>query len=64
MFIYFQGLRTTLAILDEELPRTGGSVSNRQELMHRLHVEQLVKKNKVRSKIRSSTSVCMHFTGF
>lgn len=41
-----KGLRTTLAILDEEMPRTEGSVSNRQELIHRLHVEQLVKRNK------------------
>lgn len=46
---YFQGLRTTLTFLDEEMPRTENSVSNRQDLMNRLHVEHLVKRNKVGS---------------
>ena len=50
--IYFQGLRTTLTFLDEEMPRTENSISNRQDLMNRLHVEHLVKRNKVGSGVR------------
>ncbi len=46
----FQGLRDTLATIDDEMPRSPDSISNRQQLMKTLHIEKLVRKNKVSDK--------------
>ncbi len=47
IYTYFQGLKDTLASMDIELPREPDSISNRQQLLKALHIEKLVKKNKV-----------------
>ncbi|KAL4222611.1 hypothetical protein ACF0H5_018652 [Mactra antiquata] len=44
-----KGLKTTLQVLDEELPRGDDSVSNRQQLVKELHIEKIMKKNKEQS---------------
>ncbi|XP_067649830.1 probable ubiquitin carboxyl-terminal hydrolase MINDY-4 [Haliotis asinina] len=41
-----KGLKTTLQVMDEEMPRTGSSISNRQALMKEVKIEKLMKKNK------------------
>ncbi|XP_052812235.1 probable ubiquitin carboxyl-terminal hydrolase MINDY-4 [Mya arenaria] len=41
-----KGLKTTLQVLDEELPRSDDSISNRQQLVKELHIEKIMKKNK------------------
>lgn len=41
-----KGLKTTLQVLDEELPREENSISNRQQLVKELHIEKIMKKNK------------------
>ena len=51
---WFQGLRVTLEKFDEEQPRGDNSISNRLQLMKSLHIEKLMKKNKVRQNIRVS----------
>ncbi|XP_076095118.1 putative ubiquitin carboxyl-terminal hydrolase MINDY-4 [Mytilus galloprovincialis] len=43
-----KGLKNTLQIMDEEMPRTEGAISNRQSLMKELHIERLMKRNKER----------------
>ena len=43
----FQGLKTTLRVMDEECPREESSISNRQLLVKELHIEKIMKKNKV-----------------
>lgn len=45
-----KGLKTTLRILDEELPREEDSISNRQQLIKELHMEKLMKHNKEQAK--------------
>ena len=42
-----QGLKDTLQTLDKEMPRADDSISNRQVLMRELHLDKLMKKNKV-----------------
>ncbi|XP_052245400.1 probable ubiquitin carboxyl-terminal hydrolase MINDY-4 isoform X2 [Dreissena polymorpha] len=44
-----KGLKTTLQVLDEELPRDADSISNRQQLVKELHIEKIMKKNKEQS---------------
>lgn len=44
-----KGLKSTLQKLDEELPRTQDSISNRQMLMKHLNLDKLMKKNKEES---------------
>ncbi|KAK6166237.1 hypothetical protein SNE40_022983 [Patella caerulea] len=41
-----KGLRSTLKIMDEEMPRSSDSISNRNALMQELHIEKAMKKNK------------------
>ncbi|XP_071102067.1 probable ubiquitin carboxyl-terminal hydrolase MINDY-4 [Haliotis cracherodii] len=41
-----KGLKTTLQVMDEEMPRSGSSISNRQALMKEVKIEKLMKKNK------------------
>ncbi|XP_053394221.1 probable ubiquitin carboxyl-terminal hydrolase MINDY-4 isoform X2 [Mercenaria mercenaria] len=45
-----KGLKTTLQVLDEELPREENSISNRQQLVKELHIEKIMKKNKEQTK--------------
>lgn len=45
--MYLQGLKKTIACMDEELPRTNSSINNRADLRRILHLEGLYKKNKV-----------------
>ena len=45
-----QGMKSTLLVMDQECPRRQGSISNRQMLMKELHLEKLMKKNKVCAK--------------
>lgn len=45
--MFLQGLKKTIACMDEELPRTHSSVNNRSDLRSILHLEDLYKKNKV-----------------
>ncbi|XP_062854314.1 probable ubiquitin carboxyl-terminal hydrolase MINDY-4 isoform X2 [Trichomycterus rosablanca] len=45
-FLSRKGLKKTIACMDEELPRTSVSISNRSELCRVLHLESLYKKNK------------------
>jgi len=33
--------------MDQEMPRSEGAISNRQSLMKELHIEKLMKRNKV-----------------
>lgn len=58
-----QGLKTTLQILDEELPRNEDSISNRQLLVKELHIEKIMKKNKVISRfsldLRLRIQICL-----
>ncbi|KAL5007676.1 hypothetical protein ScPMuIL_016482 [Solemya velum] len=42
-----KGLRTTLQVMDEEMPRSENSISNRQSLVKALHIEHLMKRNKL-----------------
>ena len=42
-----QGMKSTLLVMDQECPRQQGSISNRQVLMKELHLEKLMKQNKV-----------------
>eukprot|EP00058_Branchiostoma_floridae_P001816 XP_002587304.1 hypothetical protein BRAFLDRAFT_239753 [Branchiostoma floridae] len=42
-----KGLKGTLQTMDSEMPRTDGSISNRLQLAKELHLEYLMKKNKV-----------------
>ncbi|KAK3108657.1 hypothetical protein FSP39_012699 [Pinctada imbricata] len=42
-----KGLKLTLQTMDEEKPRSQGAISNRQLLVKELHIENLMKKNKV-----------------
>lgn len=42
-----QGLSSTYQELDKEHPRDEGSISNRTELAKILHIEKLLKRNKV-----------------
>lgn len=48
-FLFRKGLKSTLQCLDYELPREENSINNRLELIQELHLEKLVKKNKVSS---------------
>lgn len=41
--------------MDEELPRTNSSINNRSELCRVLHLENLYKKNKVKSNTQTHT---------
>lgn len=41
-----KGLKSTLQTLDEEMPRTDDSISNRAQLAKEMHIEKLMKKNK------------------
>ncbi|XP_065840318.1 probable ubiquitin carboxyl-terminal hydrolase MINDY-4 isoform X2 [Oscarella lobularis] len=41
-----KGLKKTLSVLDEEMPRNSQSISNRQILAKTMHIEYLMKKNK------------------
>lgn len=43
-----QGLKRTIACMDEERPRTETSISNRSHLRAILHIEDLYRQNKVR----------------
>lgn len=45
--MYLQGLKKTIACMDEELPRSNSSINNRSDLRRILHLEGLYKKNKV-----------------
>eukprot|EP00731_Ephydatia_muelleri_P008567 Em0004g905a len=45
-FLSRKGLKETLGALDDELPRTAGSISNRVTLAKDLGIESLLKKNK------------------
>ncbi|RXM29874.1 Protein FAM188B, partial [Acipenser ruthenus] len=45
-YFLFQGLKKTIAIMDQELPRTNSSVNNRNDLRRVLNLEPLYKKNK------------------
>ncbi|XP_061180433.1 probable ubiquitin carboxyl-terminal hydrolase MINDY-4 [Saccostrea echinata] len=45
-FLSRKGLKCTLQMLDQEMPRGNNSISNRQLLMKELHIEKLMKKNK------------------
>lgn len=45
--IYAQGLKRTIACMDEEHPRTVSSINNRSHLRQVLHMEALYRKNKV-----------------
>ena len=47
LIFYFQGLKTTLRVMDEESPREENSISNRQLLVKELHIEKIMKRNKV-----------------
>jgi hypothetical protein len=40
-------LKGTLQMMDQEMPRGDNAISNRQLLMKELHIEKLMKKNKV-----------------
>ncbi|XP_044183130.1 probable ubiquitin carboxyl-terminal hydrolase MINDY-4 isoform X3 [Acropora millepora] len=42
-----KGLKSTLQTLDKELPRTEESISNRAQLAKEMHIEKLMKKNKL-----------------
>lgn len=42
-----QGLKRTIACMDEEHPRTEASINNRSELRQILSIEDLYRKNKV-----------------
>jgi hypothetical protein len=44
-----KGLKQTLARMDEELPRTADSISNRAVLARTIHIDKLMKRNKERS---------------
>jgi hypothetical protein len=48
-FLSRKGLKRTLAKMDEELPRTPKSISNRTTLARAIHIERQMKKNKERS---------------
>ncbi|XP_048590318.1 probable ubiquitin carboxyl-terminal hydrolase MINDY-4 [Nematostella vectensis] len=41
-----KGLRSTLKVMDQEIPRTDNSISNRAQLAKEIHIEKLMKKNK------------------
>jgi hypothetical protein len=46
-FILFQGLKMTLKIMDEEMPRNEGSISNRVALAKEVKIEKMMRMNKV-----------------
>ncbi|RXM32647.1 Protein FAM188B [Acipenser ruthenus] len=45
-YFLFQGLKKTISIMDQELPRTNSSVNNRNDLRRVLKLESLYKMNK------------------
>lgn len=47
IIFWFQGLKGTLQMMDHEMPRGDNAISNRQLLMRELHIEKLMKRNKV-----------------
>lgn len=57
-----KGLKATLRAMDEEMPRTEQSISNRVALMKQLHIEKLMKRNKqVENPLRSMVEVLTKF---
>lgn len=48
--IVAQGLKRTIACMDEEHPRTEASINNRSHLRQILNLEELYRKNKVGDK--------------
>ncbi|MBN3273721.1 MINY4 hydrolase, partial [Polyodon spathula] len=46
-YFLFQGLKKTIATMEQELPRTNSSVNNRNDLRRVLNLEPLYKRNKV-----------------
>lgn len=57
-----KGLKATLRAMDEEMPRTEQSISNRAALMKQLHIEKLMKRNKqVENPLRSMVEVLTKF---
>lgn len=48
--IVAQGLKRTIACMDEEHPRTVASINNRSHLRQILNLEDLYRKNKVGNK--------------
>lgn len=50
--ILAQGLRRTIACMDEEHPRTESSINNRSHLREVLNLEDLYRKNKVGDKVK------------
>ncbi|CAH2281920.1 Hypothetical predicted protein [Pelobates cultripes] len=49
-FLNGKRLKRSFAVLEEELPRTTQSISNRNELRHALHLDNLYNENKLKGK--------------
>ncbi|KAM8967252.1 putative ubiquitin carboxyl-terminal hydrolase MINDY-4 [Pelodytes ibericus] len=49
-YLHRKGLKKTIVVLEEELPRTVQSISNRNELRSVLHLDSLYKENKLQEK--------------